>query len=268
MEAETHNIDAHDKFLDYTSDRMDAPAVQKRFADLKSKVEAAFPASRDPAAVDVLDVGCGIGIQSRLWAKEGYKVTALDYDPGLIGLATERSQAAGLDIDFNCGSAEDIPFEDRRFDVCLAIELLEHVNDWRACLDEFCRVLKPGGFLLLTTSNVICPKQNEYRLPLYSWWPGFIKKYVPELVRTKYPALANHSPCPALHWFSIFQLRRELGNRGMTVKDRVDMIDLAGKPAVVAALVRLARKFDLVRLGFYLFYTGTIVYAYKDPDLA
>ncbi len=263
---ESQNINAHEKFLDYTSDRMDAPVVQRRFAELKNKVESAFNRCSNPENTKVLDVGCGIGIQSRLWAQDGYNVTSLDYDPGLISLASERSKSAGIAVDYHVASAEDIPFDSGNFDLCLSIELLEHVNDWEKCLDEFCRILNPGGLLLLTTSNVICPKQNEYRLPLYSWWPSFLKKNIPELVRTKYPALANHSPCPALHWFSIFQLRAELKKRGMTVYDRIDLIDLDSRPPVVAALVNMARKSDAVRFLFYLFYTGTVVFAFKDSQ--
>lgn len=115
-------------------------------------------------------------------------------------------------------------------------------------------------------TNVICPKQNEYRLPLYSWWPGFIKRPVPALVRDRYPALAGYSPCPAQHWFSIFDLKRELANRGMETQDRLDVMALDDKPQPLAALVRLARRYAAVRSLFYLFYTGTIVFAFKHQE--
>jgi 2-polyprenyl-3-methyl-5-hydroxy-6-metoxy-1,4-benzoquinol methylase len=54
-------------------------------------------------------------------------------------------------------------------DVCLLPELLEHVADWQSCLNEAARVLRPGGLLYLSTTNVLCPRQQEFNLPLYSF---------------------------------------------------------------------------------------------------
>jgi 2-polyprenyl-6-hydroxyphenyl methylase/3-demethylubiquinone-9 3-methyltransferase len=56
----------------------------------------------------------------------------------------------------------------RSMDVCLVPELLEHVREWRECLADFARVLRPGGVLVLTTNNKLCPVQQEFNLPLYS----------------------------------------------------------------------------------------------------
>lgn len=256
----------HDQFLSYTAERMDEEKLAGRFKQLKDRVEGIFAKCANPATVRVLDVGCGVGVQSRLWARDGYQVTAIDYDEGLVEIARQRSEDAGVPAAFAVGSAESIPGDPGSFDVCLAIELLEHVDDWARCLDEFCRMLAPGGVLVLTTTNVICPRQNEYRLPLYSWWPGFIKKRVPAIVGERYPALANYTPCPAQHWFSFFQLRRELEHRGMRAVDRIDVMALDDKPAPLAALVRLARRSTPVRALFYLFYTGTIVFAFKEKN--
>jgi len=258
----------HAQFLSYTAERMDEVKLARRFMHLKERVETISVKCADPATVRVLDVGCGVGVQSRLWASDGYQVTAIDYDEGLVEIARQRSETANIHAEFVVGSAESIPRDLDSFDVCLAIELLEHVDDWARCLDEFCRVLAPGGVLLLTTTNVISPRQNEYRLPLYSWWPGFIKKRIPAIVRERYPALANYSPCPAQHWFSFFQLRRELSQRGLRAVDRLDVMDLNDKPTPLVALVRLARRFTPVRALFYLFYPGTIVFAFKEHTTA
>ncbi|HWM26927.1 MAG TPA: class I SAM-dependent methyltransferase [Woeseiaceae bacterium] len=257
------NESTHEQFLSYTSEHRDEEKLGLRFRHLKDKLEQIYEPCRDPTSIRVLDIGCSVGVQARLWARDGYPVTAIDYDAGLIDIARQRSEAAGIDASFQVGSAEAIPSGDGQFDICLAIELLEHVDDWQRCLDEFCRVLKPGGVLLLTTTNVICPRQNEYRLPLYSWWPGFIKRPVPRLVRDRYPALAGYSPCPAQHWFSIFGLARELSRRNMDTRDRLDVMPLEDKSVPLATLVRLARRHAAIRALFYLFYTGTIVFAFK-----
>jgi 2-polyprenyl-6-hydroxyphenyl methylase/3-demethylubiquinone-9 3-methyltransferase len=168
-----------------------------------------------------------------------------------------------MPIDFRVASAEGLPFEDESFDVCMTIELIEHVESWQRCLDEVCRVVRPGGMLVLTTSNVMCPVQHEYRLPMYSWWPAPLKRVGFRLASTKYPALANYSPCPARHWFTVFQLESELERRGMQAFDRLDMMDLKNRPAAVATLIEAARHNRIVKALLYLFLTGTIVFGVK-----
>ena len=68
-------------------------------------------------------------------------------------------------------------------------------------ISEADRVLKPDGVLYLSTTNVLCPKQMEFELPLYSWYPGFVKRKVERLSVTSHPHLANHAKYPAVNWF-------------------------------------------------------------------
>lgn len=255
----------HDRFVEFTRNRMSSPIVAERFRELKRKVEAIRSSDGGQESVDVLDVGCGMGVQAAVWAEDGYRVTAVDLDPDLIRLGSENAASARLPIDFRVGSAEKLPFDDDSFDVCMTIELIEHVEDWTKCLDEACRVLRPGGVLALTTSNVLCPVQHEYRLPLFSWWPARFKRLAHHLASTRYPALANYSPCPARHWFTVFQLQRELEQRGMRTLDRIDAMNVDGYPFALASLVRLARTHASIKWLAYLVLTGTIVFGIKQP---
>ncbi len=86
----------------------------------------------------VLDVGCGAGTQALLWAADGYQVSALDINEPLLERARERAREQKLDIDFRLGSATALPWPDQSMDICLVPELLEHVADWRAVLDDVC----------------------------------------------------------------------------------------------------------------------------------
>jgi 2-polyprenyl-6-hydroxyphenyl methylase/3-demethylubiquinone-9 3-methyltransferase len=129
----------------------------------------------------VADIGCGAGTLSMLWAEHGHRVFGIDINAQLIKLATERSRESDIKIDFQLGTATDLPWSDESMDVCLVPELLEHVQDWERCLDEFARVIKPGGVLFLTTTNKLCPRQQEFNLLMYSWYPAFIKRYFEKL---------------------------------------------------------------------------------------
>jgi ubiquinone/menaquinone biosynthesis C-methylase UbiE len=126
----------------------------------------------------VADVGCNAGTQSLLWAELGHRVHAVDVNQPLLELARERARNCGSEIELLLGSAVSLPFPDRSIDICLAVELLEHVEDWQSCLREFTRVLRPRGVLFMTTTNKLCPVRQEFNLPLYSWYPKGLKHYL------------------------------------------------------------------------------------------
>ena len=160
-------------------------------------------------------------------------------------------------------SADEIPLPDETIDVCLCIDVLEHIGAWEKTLDQIQRTLRPGGLLLLTTTNVICPIQSEFRLPLYSWWPGLAKRRAVQLARTTKPELANFTDYPAVNWFSYYSLKKALNSRRFEVRDRIDGMFLDDKPLPLVALISLALKVQLIRAISYLFQRGTVIYAVK-----
>ncbi len=212
-----------------------------------------------------LDIGCGVGLYTEYWHARGAIVTGIDADESQVTVARARAQFDSASIRYERAEADRLPFDDASFDIVFANSILEHVANWEACLQEWIRVLAPGGLLWIETTNVLCPRQGEYRwLPLFSWWPGPLKSLIVRLAE-RYPALANHSSRPALHWFSYFRLRRFLQARGMTVRDRFDSMD-----ATRAGLIkRLARRITLSseagRAAAYLAVTPLVVLATKGP---
>lgn len=110
------------------------------------------------------DLGCGAGTRSMVWSQLEHRVHGLDTSEELIALGQERADRADLKIDFRVGTVTDLPWEDENMDVCLSIQLLEHVADWSRCLDECARVLRRGGALFLTTTNYLCLSQQEFRV--------------------------------------------------------------------------------------------------------
>ena len=257
------STEVHEAFLEHTRKRLDKPELSARFEGLKLHMEELFHLNPENGETRVLDVGCGMGVQSLLWANAGYSVTAMDIDGDLQKVGKEIAQQDNLDIEWITGSAVDIPRDEGVFDVCLSVELLEHVPDWESCLNEFCRVVKPGGVLLRTTTNTICPKQSEFNLPLYSWWPGMLKRRMERLAVTTKPELANYSDFPAVNWFNFFDLSKELSERGFETFDRFDAMFLEHKPQLVASIVKAARSNAAMRALLYLFVEGTIVFARK-----
>jgi 2-polyprenyl-6-hydroxyphenyl methylase/3-demethylubiquinone-9 3-methyltransferase len=244
----------HQDFYDYYASESQSEATQQRFRGIQAAVLRVAAQAGMGTPLDVADIGCGAGTQCRLWAERGHRVFGVDVNEPLIRLAEKRAAEQGVDIKFEVGTATALPWADRTMDVCLVPELLEHVADWQSCVNEAARVLRPGGLLYLSTTNVLCPKQQEFNLPLYSWYPGPLKRYCERLAVTTRPAIANYAKYPAVNWFSFYGLRDFLEPLGFRCLDRFDLIDTAGKGGFAQFIVTALRGIPLLR---FLGHTAT-----------
>ncbi len=253
----------HRNFYDYYADASASEATRQRFRRVKDAVlRLAAPASiRGPLAV--ADIGCGAGTQAALWAADGHDVHGLDVNEPLIRLAVERAGAAGLAIRFEVGSATDLPWGDASMDVCLLPELLEHVADWQSCLREAARVLRRRGILYVSTSNVLCPKQEEFNLPLYSWYPAPVKRRCERLATTSRPSIANYATYPAVNWFSFYGLREFLRPLGFRCLDRFDVVDSSAKSRAQRLVLTAIRKSSVLRFLGHVATPGTMLLAVR-----
>ena len=239
------NTGTHQDFYTYYAEQSAGKEALTRFDAILAALTRLL--GRPKQVLEVADIGCGAGTQSRLWAEKGHRVHGIDINAALIALARSRADEAGLDIRFEVASATSLPWPDASMDVCIAPELLEHVVEWDAVLRELLRVLKPGGPLFLSTSNRLCPVQEEFTLPLYSWYPAFLKRHFVALARSSRPELAGHAMYPAVNWFSFYGLRKHLAGLGMGCMDRFDMMDVKKHGRLGGLLIGLIRLLPPLR---------------------
>jgi 2-polyprenyl-6-hydroxyphenyl methylase/3-demethylubiquinone-9 3-methyltransferase len=255
---------SHEDFYAYYAKESQSASTQNRFRRTQATVLRVASERGKTGTLDVADIGCGAGTQSRLWAAVGHRVFALDVNERLIRLAQQRAAEAALTVNFEVGSATGLPWPDRSMDVCLLPELLEHVADWQSCITEAARVLRPGGLLYLSTTNVLCPRQEEFNLPFYSWYPGVLKRYCERLAVTTRPELANHAKYPAVNWFSFYTLRAHLAPLGFRSLDRFDLIDPQGRGGAARLVVAAIRHVAPLRFLGHVATSGTYLVAVKD----
>jgi 2-polyprenyl-6-hydroxyphenyl methylase/3-demethylubiquinone-9 3-methyltransferase len=114
---------------------------------------------RDPKApfplegLAIVDVGCGGGVLSEPLARLGARVTGLDPAPTNVKVAQAHADAAGVRVDYRARTIEDVVAAGERFDIVLAMEVVEHVVDMPAFVATACAAVKPGGLLFSATLN-------------------------------------------------------------------------------------------------------------------
>lgn len=100
----------------------------------------------------ILDVGCGGGILTEAMARAGAGVTGLDMAEPLINIAKAHAKAQNLEIDYVCTSVEAFAETHRNhYDLITCMEMLEHVPDPESIITAMSTMLKPKGYLFLST---------------------------------------------------------------------------------------------------------------------
>ena len=139
---------ASDKFLDYV---LSSQTYETKISIVKGHYNAIRRemTRRGTWCHDarILDVGCGLGLYTEYWNSQGLQVTGVDLDKRLIERAQKRAEKSLLQIEYHAKPANELPFDNESFDIVFANSLVEHVSDWQSCIEEWIRVLTPGGLV-------------------------------------------------------------------------------------------------------------------------
>mgnify|MGYP003682006201 FL=1 len=98
-----------------------------------------------------LDVGCGAGLVCEPMARLGADVTGVDASAENIGVASAHAESSGLDIRYMAGELASLNLG--TFDLVTSFEVIEHVADKPAFLEQLAASLKPDGILVMSTPN-------------------------------------------------------------------------------------------------------------------
>jgi 2-polyprenyl-6-hydroxyphenyl methylase/3-demethylubiquinone-9 3-methyltransferase len=101
----------------------------------------------------ILDIGCGGGLLSEPLARLGAAVIGADPAPANIAAAKHHAAAAGVTVDYRATTAEALADAGERFDVVLAMEVVEHVADLGLFVSACTAMTKPGGLMIVATLN-------------------------------------------------------------------------------------------------------------------
>ena len=105
------------------------------------------------AGLSLVDIGCGGGLLCEPMRRLGATVTGIDAASDNIEVAAAHAARQGLAIDYRRSTAEALVSAGQRFDIVLALEIVEHVADADLFLRSCSVLVKPGGLLFLSTLN-------------------------------------------------------------------------------------------------------------------
>jgi ubiquinone/menaquinone biosynthesis C-methylase UbiE len=115
--------------------------------------------------LDALDAGCGTGFLSLELAARGHRVTGIDFAPAMLAAAQKKAAAQHLSIRFEEGDAEQLRFAPHSFDLVISRHVLWTLPHPEAAIDEWIRVLRPGGRLAVVDgaqyNEATAPPQRE-----------------------------------------------------------------------------------------------------------
>lgn len=156
----------------------------------------------------VLDGGCAFGSGTApLTAKAG-QVCGCDPNPELIA----RAKASYPAIAFETCPLEKTPYADASFDAVILTDVLEHVADERATLNELYRVLKPGGCLIITT-----PHKGLFAFMDTDNYAWHLRAKFPSLYRRLFRMKHGRDPAPKVGY--------ELEHRHYRLEDLIGLLE-------------------------------------------
>jgi len=171
--------------------------------------------------VRTLDLGCGGGLVSAPLARMGAELMAIDASEEAIGAARTYADQAGLDIRFECTTAEALAARGERFQLVTALEIIEHVADVSAFLEAATALVAPGGLLVLSTINRT-PKARTLAIVgaerILKWAPegahDYDKLVTPDEIR---------SGAPGIKWFEPIGVTYQPLGKGWALSHDVDV---------------------------------------------
>lgn len=124
-----------------------------RFFSQQNDARGAAGTNKALTGLRLLDAGCGAGIVSLPLAEAGAIVTGIDASAQSIAVAQRQAENRGLDVDFRCVTPAELTESEAAFHGGVCLEVVEHVADLEAFIDDLSGLIAPGGYLVLGTLN-------------------------------------------------------------------------------------------------------------------
>ncbi|MFC1900286.1 class I SAM-dependent methyltransferase [Chloroflexota bacterium] len=178
------------------------------------------------AGKKVLEIGCGGGIDSAEFARNGALVTSTDFTEIGVRTTGDLLKEAGLTVNVIQADATNLQFEDNSFDCVYSFGVLHHIPEIEKALSEIRRVLKPGGQVMVMVYNKDSLLYGYSIVYLHGIHGGQLEKLTMDELLARYSERKEDNPYTKVY---TKEEARELFSRyfeDCTVQVRYNVIDL------------------------------------------
>ena len=169
----------------------------------------------------ILDLGSGMGGTSVALGLAGAAPLAFEYNRAYCDIIRLRAGRYDMGLPVVNGAGEYLPFGGATFDLVIAWDVVEHVQDPALLLAELARVLRPGGRVLLTVINRFAFRDPHYHLPLLNWLPRpLAEAIIARRGRSKSGAdFSDRQRLSEMHYYTMAGFRQLAARYGFRVGD-------------------------------------------------
>jgi len=110
--------------------------------------------SQLPVNQKILEIGCGNGAGSKFILEffQPKEFIATEFDPRLVEIAKMKNKASPVMVEV--GDATKLRFSNDEFDAVVGLSVIHHIPNWKDCIDELHRIIKPNSLLILKELSI------------------------------------------------------------------------------------------------------------------
>ncbi|MBX2888093.1 MAG: class I SAM-dependent methyltransferase [Ferruginibacter sp.] len=208
---------------------------------LKKKAKLIQRVSKKNAG-KLLDVGAGTGAFADAMQKSGWQVTALEPDSGAVAVARQKYKLSLQPLETLFQLSDN-------YDVITLWHVLEHVHDLHGYMDEFKRLLKPGGKLIIAVPNYCCRDRMHYGAYWAAWdVPRHLYHFSPLSLKILFEKHGFVCLKKAPMWFDSFYVSM-LSEKYKTGRNRIIPACFYGLQSNIAALWKAEKCSSLIYIA-------------------
>jgi len=213
----------------------------------------------------ILDLGSGMGGTSVALGLAGAAPLAFEYNRAYCDIIRLRAGRYDMNLPVVNGAGEQLPFSDASFDLVIAWDVVEHVQNPALLLADLARVLRPGGRVLLTVINRFAFRDPHYHLPLLNWLPRpLAEAIIEQRGRSKSGAdFSDRQRLSEMHYYTMGSFRQLAARYGFRVGDiREDRVrrnegTAGGRKGQARDLLRRLGLARVAYIGYRTLFQGT-----------
>lgn len=193
------------------------------------------------SSLDILDIGAGTGAVSAEFAKKGARAIGIEKDKELVTIGKKLYDVPLLELTNEDFISDNLSFN-KKFDIILLIDVVEHIKDQDKLFTKAISILKRRGRLIILTPNRLCPYDPEYGLWFINYLP---KRLADRYVKLfgKENTVGGKEKGFGVYPLSVFELKKILRKKGLINLDiEIGSELISYKAGVLSKIVNCVKK--------------------------